>query len=136
MGLIKSSVIRAHNRLAVLRQAAQKRGDYLQTDSLLKESLILAKEMTHFWGILESLWGLALSAGLQGHLEREACLLGVVEAAREDTGYPLTSTEQGDYERAIAASRVRMGASNFEIAWAKGRGMTISKAIAYALVGI
>jgi hypothetical protein len=88
------------NRLGRSINEARAAADYGRVTALLAESLGLAHEVGHLWGISESLRKLAQIAMVQGQPERAARLLGAAKRLREASPtrlppYPLEAYEPG-----------------------------------------
>ena len=64
---------------------------------------------------------------------RAARLIGSAEALRSATGHPMAPFERDPYEHAVAATRAALGAECFELERARGGGLSLDEAVAYAL---
>jgi predicted ATPase len=116
-----------------LGQLAIHRADYEQAAALQRESLVVFDELADPLGIMLSLTGLACVAGAQGRAERATRLLGAAEVLRDRLSFVLLRQFRADHERARDTARVRLGEAAFAVAWAEGRAMPLSQAVAYAL---
>jgi DNA-binding CsgD family transcriptional regulator len=81
----------------------------------------------------ESLEGLAETAGALGEYARAARLWGAAERLRENFAVSWTLAERMLYEPRLAAARTRLGAAEWEEAFAEGKAMTTREAVEYAL---
>lgn len=107
--------------------------DDARSAELFKESLTLRRELGDKRGISTSLTGLAAVAAAEGELERAATLFGAAEALRESLGVPPPPFIRHEYEKRVEALRSQLGERAFESSWAKGRAMSLERAIEYAL---
>jgi hypothetical protein len=64
--------------------------------------------------------------------EQAVLLLGFAEKQLENAPYPFDDWDKVEYERIMAQARGAMDIKSFEVAWARGRAMTLEQAIAYA----
>ena len=119
--------------LRILASLLREQGDYEQAASLLKESLTLRKQTGDQHGMIESLNSLAEIAVVQGQLVRAARLFAAAETLREAIGLRLSSPEQTNYDRNVAAARAALSEGAFTEAWARGQAMTQEQAVAYGL---
>jgi predicted ATPase/DNA-binding CsgD family transcriptional regulator len=119
--------------LAHLGSVALRRSDYSQAATLYQQSLGLYRELGDKAGIVEDLAGVAEVAGLLGHPERAAWLLGAVEALREVRGIRLSPLPRAEYDRTMESIRTHLDEATFVAAWKEGRTMPLEQAIAYAL---
>jgi predicted ATPase/DNA-binding CsgD family transcriptional regulator/transcriptional regulator with XRE-family HTH domain len=81
-------------------------------------------------------YSLVVIAGVLNRLRqpvRAVRLLGAAEALSEAVVGPLASSTFAHRERLVAALRRRLDETEFEPAWAAGRGMTLDEAVAEAL---
>ena len=111
-----------------LSEATCRAGDYDLAEELGEECLRVALEVGHRAHTMACLVILAEIAGAQGHAERAALLIGAAERLAETLGpRPI------DRGRFDAAVREALGEPGYQSAWAKGREMTIERAVEYAL---
>ena len=108
-------------------------GDSQQSAELYQQSLALNRVLGNRDGIAENLTGLAEVAVLSGQPERAAQLLGTVEAVRLAHQTELVPLRRAEYDRMVGGIRTRLGDVAFVQAWARGRAMELSQAIAFAL---
>jgi predicted ATPase/DNA-binding CsgD family transcriptional regulator len=105
-------------------------GNYALAEALYKEALTLLRNSIN--GIEIVLVGLASVASSNEQYTRTATLLGAVDPGFTTwivNWHPKVVT----YDRDIAAARTQLGETAFDEAWAAGKAMTRTEAIAYAL---
>ena len=123
-------VAEAVNNLA---QAASVQGRYERAAALFKEGLRLSREVGDMIRLLEALEGLAWSAAALGQPRWAARQGGAAEAERERLGLLQGIPDRGFRDRAIQGMRAALGEEMFAAAWAEGRAMTLSEAVALGL---
>jgi len=123
-------VAEATNNLA---QAASVQGRYERAAALFKEGLRLSREVGDMIRLLEALEGLAWSAAALGQPRWAARQGGAAEAERERLGLLQGIPDRGFRDRAIQGMRAALGEEMFAAAWAEGRAMTLSEAVALGL---
>jgi non-specific serine/threonine protein kinase len=107
--------------------------NYEQSAGFYQQSLALNRVLGNRDGIAENLAGLAEVAVLLGQPERAAQLLGTVEAVRETYQIELVPLRRAEYDRTVEHIRSHLEDAAFARAWASGRSMELSQAIAFAL---
>jgi hypothetical protein len=100
---------------------------------LLVDAMRLERISRDAYGLPFALESMALVHALSGRPEPAARLLGAAEALREVTGSPLPLPSRPMHETALQAIRAGAGEAAVLDAWAAGRAMTSSEALAYAL---
>ena len=119
--------------LMILGIAAALRGDPQHAKAQLQEGLVFYVELGLKADTAESLEGLAETAGALGEYARAARLWGAAERLRENFAVSWTLAERMLYEPRLAAARTRLGAAEWEEAFAEGKAMTTREAVEYAL---
>ncbi len=119
--------------LSGLGKVAQCQGDYERATAMYKESLTLRWEMGEKGGVVECLEGLTEVACAQGCFQRAARLSGAAESLREVLGSPLPPNVRAGYEGEVTAVRAKLGEEAFAGARAEGQGLTLGRAVDYAL---
>jgi predicted ATPase/DNA-binding CsgD family transcriptional regulator len=119
-----------------LGYVARQQGDILRAAAAFRESLAIRRRLDNAGGSALCLVGLAGLAAIQGQYERAARLFGAAEAVREFSGVALELTDRASYDDSVAAARDALGEEVFDAAWAAGRSMSLSQAIAYALSNV
>ena len=105
----------------------------LQALRLFHESLLLFRDQGDQRGIAECLAGLACALVARRQPERAARLFGAAEALFEAIDAAIWPVNAADYARGLALARDRMNARTFTAAWAAGRALPLSEALAEAL---
>ena len=72
-------------------------------------------------------------AGAKGETERAAQLWGAAQALHETKNLPRDPDFLAEADARISAVRTGMGEEAWEVAWRKGRAMTLDQAVFYAL---
>jgi hypothetical protein len=118
----------AHS-LNILGKVTDEQGDYRVARALHIEGLEIMRKLGDRWGVAWTLEGLAV-AFAQAVPSRAACIWGHVERLREEIGAPLPPSEQLRYSRYVTVARAAIGDSAaFDLAWRKGRAITLEQAI-------
>jgi hypothetical protein len=121
--------------LNILGKVTYEQGDYLLAQALHIEGLAIMRELGDRWGMAWSMEGLAVAFAL-ALPSRAACIWAQAERLREEIGAPLPPSEQPRYNRYVAVARAAIGDSAaFDLAWQRGRAMTLEHAVEYALKG-
>jgi predicted ATPase/class 3 adenylate cyclase len=115
--------------LSTLAQVVALQGDLEQARALYLECLALLRESGLKRLISACLEGLAAVLAAQGAPGEAAPLWGTAEALRDAIGEPLDTVLRVDYERAVAAARIRLGEEAFARAWAEGRAMPLEQVL-------
>lgn len=119
--------------LSNLGHVAADRHDYPRAIALYRESLELQAEVGDIRGIAWSLERMpALPVAWQWP-EQAARLFGAAAAARDAAGLPLPPAGRDWYDRAVVEVEARLGNGTFRAAWAAGRALPLSQAIAEGL---
>jgi predicted ATPase/transcriptional regulator with XRE-family HTH domain/Tfp pilus assembly protein PilF len=108
-------------------------GSYAAAWSTYTESLTLFLELEVKIGIAKCLSGLACIYARTGRPLDAARLWGAIEALRAAIGAPLPEATRPRVERHMAAARAQVEPEPFEAAWAGGRAMPLTGAIASVL---
>ena len=107
--------------------------EYERAWDLYHESLILRRETGSGWGAALCLAALAGIAAALGAYRRAARLAGAAQSLLEETGYSLDTTEQGRFDKTMAAVRAELGEATSEALWTEGHLMTPEEAIEYGI---
>jgi predicted ATPase/DNA-binding CsgD family transcriptional regulator len=118
-----------------LALSSRVRGDNERAAEQYIEGLGLAVEAGDKANAAYCLEGLAGLIEEGGQPEPAARVFGAAEALLEAVGAPLyvQAQDRALYEKAVEASRSRLGEEAFEAAWAQGRAMALEQAVEYAL---
>ena len=119
--------------LSNLGHVAADQHDHQRALALYRESLELQAEVGDLRGIAWSLERIpALPVSWQWP-EQAARLFGAAAAARDAAGLPLPPAGRDWYDRAVEEVQARLGEATFHLAWASGRALPLSQAIAAGL---
>jgi DNA-binding CsgD family transcriptional regulator/tetratricopeptide (TPR) repeat protein len=116
--------------------AALLQGDHKRARRYYEEGLVVCKQLGDKMIASDILVGLACISGAAGGAERAATLFGAAEALRETIGavaYQYSPEEEAWLEPYLEAARSSLEETLWEAAWTEGQGMTLEKAIEYAL---
>ena len=117
-----------------LGELASNEGDYASAGRHLDESLAIFRELGDVKGVVASLEGLASLSFKMAAPGRAARIWGAAERLHEEIGSPLAPNEHSCYERQVAAARAAFSDdAAFDLAWQKGRAMSLEQAVRYAL---
>jgi predicted ATPase/DNA-binding XRE family transcriptional regulator len=116
-----------------LGDVRREQGEYERAARLYMDSLALYATVGNPYVAAACLEGIAVVAGARGQVMRAATLYGAAAAVRESIGAPLPPAEQGIYERTVATLRAALGEEAFAAAWAAGRALPPTEAIALAV---
>jgi len=119
--------------LSFLGKVSAVQGDYQAAQASYEASLLRNGEVERNLVPLDippALEGLAAVVAAQGNAAWAARLWGTAEALRETRKDPLAPVYRPDYERAVAAARIRLGEQRFAAAWAEGRTMNPDQILA------
>lgn len=110
-------------------------GDLTGSQDMLEQSLRLRRSMNDLLGSVWCLEGLAFVAAAHSEAERSAVLLGASAALSAQAGTPTATFVDlaAAYAAAEQASRQALGATAFDKAYARGGGLEVADAVAYAL---
>ncbi len=126
----KNQLAYAVRRMAYL---ALRAGDFRRALDLAMESLNLNEEMGDLRGIAASLATMGCIAFDRGQSERGARLHGAAAALVESMGGRLIPNDQIDNQPFIDSARAAIGAEAYGRAYSEGLGMSLERAIAFAL---
>ena len=101
---------------------------------LFRESLILFRDQGDQRGLAECLAGLACALVAQRQSERAARMFGAAEALFTAIDAAIWPVNAPDYTRGLALDRERMDARAFTAAWEAGHALSLSEALAEALM--
>jgi len=119
-----------------LAQLALARGDLELASCTLEEGIGLSGRTKDRANLAHFLDALAAVAAFRDEAQRSAILLGTAEALLEEVGARVHNYYAPDpslRERTVAEVRASLGATAFEEAWGRGRGMSFDRAVEYAL---
>jgi predicted ATPase/DNA-binding CsgD family transcriptional regulator len=118
--------------LTVLAKASRAEGHTERAGVLYHQAVGLYSEAGDRVGIADCLEGWAGLASAEGEAARAARLLGAAQSVRDISGVARAVAYRGGYDADVAAARQALGDDAFEREWAKGVGLPLEEAIAYA----
>jgi len=121
---IASSLIR-------LARAEARSGNFTAARACYEESLVRAVKGEFKEEVASGLEGLAGVVAAQGVDQWAAHLWGAATTVRDAIGVPMPPLERVDYERTLAAARLRLGEKAWALAWEEGQAMTPEQALAF-----
>jgi predicted ATPase/class 3 adenylate cyclase len=128
IGLVFPRAGLLHNRAYI----AHHRGDDEAARAGFKEALDLFRELGDPRGVAECVAGMAV-LDAEGHPQRAARLLAAAFSTAESMGTRLSSSNQTEYDAAMAVIHAHLDGADFQSAWAEGRAMSLDDAVAYAV---
>jgi tetratricopeptide (TPR) repeat protein len=108
-------------------------GNFEQAEALAREALDIFWKRQDHWALPYGLNSLSAVARDRGQLERAATIIGAAEAMVEAQGAAWPPDERLHYEQTMTTLSEAMSSGDFERARAKGRSMSSSEAVAFAL---
>jgi non-specific serine/threonine protein kinase len=119
--------------LGDLGNLARDQDDYARALALYREALDLGKRHPGTRVVTEVVEAVGIMAAAVGQAERAARLLGAAKAQRDRLGLRYRAKEdQTALENAVAAARAALEEPAFAAAWAAGRTLSPSQAVAEA----
>jgi hypothetical protein len=112
---------------------ARRRGDYQEALALYRETLPDWQKMGHRGAVAHQLECVAFIAIAREQGERAARLMSAAEALRAASNSPRTPQEQIEYDNELAALRLGMDESTFQLLWAEGQSMNMDQAVDFAI---
>ncbi len=103
-------------------------GDDARAIRQFKDAIDMYRDMGDPRGIAECVAGIAVLEA-EPAPERATRLLAAAMATVESMGSRLSSSNQGEYDRALAAIHARLDESAFNAAWEEGTRMTLDEAV-------
>jgi hypothetical protein len=120
-------------QLANLGLVAQHLGNYKQAESMIKQGLVLCKELNAKYPFPVFIAILSGPVASRGDPERAAQLLGASDALFKTMGLGLQPPDQPEIDRFKTLIQEQLGERAFKAAWEKGQSMSLEQAVAYAL---
>jgi len=103
--------------------------------NLIKQSLILFRELGTPYGVATALGSLAGPMAALGRARRAAQLMGASATYLESIGVEQQPADQPEIRLFLEAVRRALSEEEFQSAWEAGQRMTIQEAVSYALSG-
>jgi predicted ATPase/DNA-binding SARP family transcriptional activator len=116
-----------------LATIAAQRGDRRRATELFRNGLTLRYELGDEAGLAETLEGLASVSSADGRDEDASTLVAAASSVRERTGSAPSSADSEASARVLASGRRRLGADEVENAMERGRAMSLSEIVDFAL---
>ncbi|MBW3663126.1 MAG: winged helix-turn-helix domain-containing protein [Actinobacteria bacterium] len=114
--------------LATIAAVARARGDLDAARQGYVEALDICHRLGHRAGVMTAVEGLARLATAAGSDRPAARLWGAAEALRDALSVHVAAHERDEHDRDLADLRRRLGAEEFEAAWAAGRRLGLEDA--------
>jgi hypothetical protein len=108
-------------------------GDHEAAGPLLKESIMISREIGSRWDLCDLLEESGRGLVGRGRHAEATRLFGAAIALRELLGTPLPAGEKVRYERFVAIAKDALGDEAFRAAWDEGLAMEHERAVDYAL---
>jgi non-specific serine/threonine protein kinase len=119
--------------LAFLAQANWLRDDRRRAEALAREAGVCKHAVDDRNGLTIVLGTLAWMAVECGQHERAATLLGSSQRVRDESSLTLLELFRPLHERSVSIILQRIGQKAFDVAFARGRAMTIDEGVAFAV---
>jgi predicted ATPase/DNA-binding SARP family transcriptional activator len=116
-----------------LGQLAWREGDNEKAIALCRESLNLNRGVGDARGMVACLAGFAAIAVIQGRFERAAGLMSAVEKQLSSFGIRLLHLDRIEYDRNLSLLFEKLDEKTLARFWAKGKGISLEQAIAFAM---
>ena len=116
-----------------LAQAYWLRGDRERGEALVREAVACKHALDDRFGLTVALGTLAWMAAELGQHERAARLLGSAELVRDEISVTPVTLFRTQHERTVSIVVQGLGQGAFEAAFARGRAMAVSEAVAFAV---
>jgi DNA-binding CsgD family transcriptional regulator len=119
--------------LNYLAQANWLRGDRQRGEALAREAATCKHAVDDRIGLTMVLETLAWMAAEVGQHQRAACLLGASERVRAESSLTLIELFRPQHDRSVSIAVHGIGQSAFDVAFKRGRAMTIGEGVAFAV---
>ena len=116
-----------------LAEVKNELGDHEAAGPLLKESILISREIGSRWDICDLLEETGRGLVGRGRPAEATKLFGAARALRELLGTPLPVGELARYERFLARAKEALGEEEYRAAWDEGSRMEHEQAVDYAL---
>jgi DNA-binding CsgD family transcriptional regulator/tetratricopeptide (TPR) repeat protein len=110
-------------------------GEHQAAAASWRESLSIARRLTHQLLTVDCLEGLLCAAEAAGDHRRAVCLGAAANRMAQELSYNVDPWWLREYEESLARSRARLGPRASEEAWSEGWSMSVDQAVDYALAG-
>jgi non-specific serine/threonine protein kinase len=109
------------------------KGDREQAVGQLRESLAIRSRLDEWWGLAKGIEAQGWVEVTFGHTIRGLQLLGASEALHQGMGVVLSPNYRALHDRSLQQASRQLTADEVSSAWDRGRALTWSDAVAYAL---
>lgn len=113
--------------------ATQMLGQYADSASYYRRSLIIRHEKGQLGGVAWAMEGLGEVFALTNHPQRAAILWGAADALRHKDGSTMSATDRQRHEPVVARSRAQLNSGEYLLARAEGAAMSLAEMVAFAL---
>ena len=120
-------------QLDYLARACWLRGDREQAEGLAREALVCKHAVDDRLGLTMALETLGSMAAERGTHERAAIFLGLAQRVCDLNSVTLVELHRQQHERSVSLIIRGIGQKGFDVAFARGRAMTIDEGIAFAV---
>ena len=119
--------------LTFLGRVTKETGAHEAAAAYLTEALATFHECRHRAGIAFTLEGFAGLAARQGRPAHAARLFGQAETLREANRSSIALCDKWEYDHDVCSARDQLDDTEFALAWAEGRTMSLDQAMSDAL---
>ena len=116
-----------------LAHSLRRAGALDEADAEYRQTILGWQRTGNRGAVANQLESLAFTAIAMGDGTRAAQLLGAAETLREASGDPMTVDERAEYDAEVERLRGLFDAAALGAAWADGRGLTETDAVALAV---
>jgi non-specific serine/threonine protein kinase len=116
-----------------LGNVAFAQADLAQAQRQYEAALAGERALESKWGTPFVLEGFGNLAAVGGHPARAAVLYGAADHLRHSTGAPLPPLWQAEHARVVEGLRTALGQANFDAHWSRGRALSLSAIMDFAL---
>jgi DNA-binding CsgD family transcriptional regulator len=119
--------------LNAMSRASWQQGEERRAEALAREGISCSHALDDRQGLSVLLETLAWMAAEQDAHERAAMLLGFAQHAREADALIVIEPYRPQHRRSVELARDGLGQSRFDVAFGRGREMTVDDGVAFAL---
>jgi len=120
-------------QLDYLARAYWLRGDWEKAEALAREAAVCKHAVDDRNGLSMVLETMASMAADQGRHERAAILLGSAQRVCDESSLTLVELHRQQHERSVSVIIQGIGRKALDVAFARGRAMTIGEGVAFAV---
>ncbi len=119
--------------LNAMSQASWRQGEGQRAEALAREGARCSHELDDRFSLAILIETLAWMAAEQAACERAATLLGLAQYVREASAFTVIEPNRLQHARSVALATEGLGQTGFDVAFQRGREMTIDEGIAFAV---